>query len=196
MLYWIDSGDTWNGNIFRLNKRLGKRSWGWWFETSSCSLWRHCNGIRDEDRFWKSLLSVTMHEGAWGRGIQVPIQVNNHISPVWHPADEVVCCPRRQDKTHQILSESSPHVPPSWFTNSHCTQIYSCRCYDLNILDDANVVSGFQGMSQLLAISRATIGLLAWRCGSYCIQSLCKYRGTAAQPNNMVGGRLLHFRFT
>ena len=26
-----------------LNKRLSKQSWGWWFETSSLSLWRHCN---------------------------------------------------------------------------------------------------------------------------------------------------------
>ena len=28
----------------RLNKRLSKQSWGWWFETPSRSLWRHCNG--------------------------------------------------------------------------------------------------------------------------------------------------------
>ena len=28
----------------RLNKRLGKQSWGGWFETISRSLWRHCNG--------------------------------------------------------------------------------------------------------------------------------------------------------
>ena len=28
----------------RLNKRLSKQSWGWWFETPSWSLWRHCNG--------------------------------------------------------------------------------------------------------------------------------------------------------
>ena len=27
----------------RLNKRLSKQSWGWWFETPSCPLWRHCN---------------------------------------------------------------------------------------------------------------------------------------------------------
>ena len=27
----------------RLNKRLSKQSWGWWFETSSRSLLRHCN---------------------------------------------------------------------------------------------------------------------------------------------------------
>ena len=54
-----------NGNIFRVtgefslqrpvtrsfdvfcdlrpNKRLSKQSWGWWFETPSRSLWRHCN---------------------------------------------------------------------------------------------------------------------------------------------------------
>ena len=29
----------------RLNKPLSKQSWGWWFETSSRSLWRQCNGI-------------------------------------------------------------------------------------------------------------------------------------------------------
>ena len=29
----------------RLNKRLSKQSWGWWFETLSRSLWRHRNVI-------------------------------------------------------------------------------------------------------------------------------------------------------
>ena len=28
-----------------LNKRLRKQSWGWWFETLSSLLWRHCNGL-------------------------------------------------------------------------------------------------------------------------------------------------------
>ena len=28
----------------RLNKRLSKQSWGWWFETPSHPLWRHHNG--------------------------------------------------------------------------------------------------------------------------------------------------------
>ena len=27
----------------RLNKRLSKHTWGWWFDTPSLSLWRHCN---------------------------------------------------------------------------------------------------------------------------------------------------------
>ena len=29
----------------RLNKRFSKHSWGWWFETPSRSLWRHCGGV-------------------------------------------------------------------------------------------------------------------------------------------------------
>ena len=31
----------------RRNKRLSKHWWGWWFETQSCSLWRHCNVIQN-----------------------------------------------------------------------------------------------------------------------------------------------------
>ena len=29
----------------RLNKQLGRQSWGWWFEMASGSLWLQCNGI-------------------------------------------------------------------------------------------------------------------------------------------------------
>ena len=29
----------------RLNKRLSKQSWGWWSETPSRTLWRHCNAL-------------------------------------------------------------------------------------------------------------------------------------------------------
>ena len=35
---------TWGVDVvcdLRLNTRLSKQSWGWWFETSSRSLWRH-----------------------------------------------------------------------------------------------------------------------------------------------------------
>ena len=31
----------------RLNKRLSKQPWGWWFETPSWSLWRQCNDKHD-----------------------------------------------------------------------------------------------------------------------------------------------------
>ena len=32
-----------------LNKRLRKQSWGWWFETLSRPLWRHCNASDVDD---------------------------------------------------------------------------------------------------------------------------------------------------
>ena len=38
----------------RLNKRLSKQSWGWWFETPSRSLWRHCNE-KQINVLWKFL---------------------------------------------------------------------------------------------------------------------------------------------
>ena len=34
----------------RLNKRLSKQSWGWWFETLSRPLWRHCNALKWSQR--------------------------------------------------------------------------------------------------------------------------------------------------
>ena len=37
---------TWSFDVFldlHLNKPLNKQSWGWWFETSSHSLWHRCN---------------------------------------------------------------------------------------------------------------------------------------------------------
>ena len=37
--------ELWCFFYLRLNRRLSKKSWVWWFETPSCSLWRHCNVI-------------------------------------------------------------------------------------------------------------------------------------------------------
>ena len=36
----------------RLNKRLSKQSWGWWFETLSRPLWRHRND------FYENMVSI------------------------------------------------------------------------------------------------------------------------------------------
>ena len=42
--------------ICALNKRLSNQSWGWWYQTPSCSLWRHCNGCANisQDAITKS----------------------------------------------------------------------------------------------------------------------------------------------
>ena len=40
---------TWIFGVFfdlRLNKRLSKQWWGWWFETPVRPFWRHCNAQR------------------------------------------------------------------------------------------------------------------------------------------------------
>ena len=39
----------------RLNKRLCKQSWGWWFETLLCPLWRHSNEETYSVRQWIEL---------------------------------------------------------------------------------------------------------------------------------------------
>ena len=43
----------------RLNKRLSKRWWGWWFETPSRQLWRHCNGDKEMRTFYVAPLSLS-----------------------------------------------------------------------------------------------------------------------------------------
>ena len=41
-----------------LNKRLNKQSWGWWFETPLCPLWRHCNVIASRPVSTVGLISI------------------------------------------------------------------------------------------------------------------------------------------
>ena len=51
----------------RLNKRLNKQPWGWWFETSPCSLWRHYNELSRPDwcvqRVWTVRLCQSVSDG-------------------------------------------------------------------------------------------------------------------------------------
>ena len=46
----------------RPNKWLSKQPWGWWFETPSWSLWRHCNVIKSAHWYicFKCLYSWSM----------------------------------------------------------------------------------------------------------------------------------------
>ena len=56
----------------RLNKRLSKQSWGWWFETLSRPLWRHCN---DQ-----------------GRSHSIPHMVLSWICVVWETEKHNITC--------------------------------------------------------------------------------------------------------
>ena len=65
----------------RLKKRLSKQPWGWWFDTPSCSLWRHCN-----DSFVPTALN-------WQPGCQKRVtraETSNYIPQyLW----DVIICP-------------------------------------------------------------------------------------------------------
>ena len=55
---------TWSFEVvfdLRLNKRLRKQSWGWWFETLSRQLWRHCYAGRSHNPFVHSISQCTAH---------------------------------------------------------------------------------------------------------------------------------------
>ena len=45
----------------RLNKQLSKQSLGWWVETSSRPLWRHCNANVKNSRAWRLVHATRMH---------------------------------------------------------------------------------------------------------------------------------------
>ena len=51
----------------RLNKRLSKQSWGWWFETPSCSLWfwHHRNIGWDLSNVWHLLCVIKAYVSLW-----------------------------------------------------------------------------------------------------------------------------------
>ena len=56
----------------RLNKRLSKKWWGWWFEAPSCPLWRHCNAYIGSTKYaWRiqdtNLLSIRN----WSRPVKL-----------------------------------------------------------------------------------------------------------------------------
>ena len=57
----------------RLSKRLSKQSWGWWFETPSHPLWRHCNYYNNRGR---TLVRDWTHKGT-------PTSKRVSVMPVW-----------------------------------------------------------------------------------------------------------------
>ena len=57
----------------RPNKRLSKQSWGWWFETPSRSLWRHCNDQAKWQPFYVNISYVTHFLCKW------QVKENDHV---------------------------------------------------------------------------------------------------------------------
>ena len=61
-LCWEFKGHRWIPFfLLRLSERLSKQSWGWWFETPSHPLWRHCN---DASMHFKKTHSYSIEENS------------------------------------------------------------------------------------------------------------------------------------
>ena len=56
----------------RLNKRLSKQSWGWWFETPLCPLWRLCNEIH-MFQIWVPVSTLVIWQWPWWMWIHVAL---------------------------------------------------------------------------------------------------------------------------
>ena len=80
-------------NVFfdlRLNKRLSKQSWGWWFETPPFPLWRHYYGYEAKWNLYKAttkcsdLCKQISHDRKSERAFvkNVPWKSRNKTSPV------------------------------------------------------------------------------------------------------------------
>ena len=78
----------------RLNKRLSKQPWGWWFETLSSSLWRHCNVQRGYSVVSQNIsCNAGQYHGCWcssslcykviiSHGFDCVTWVGRHLVPV------------------------------------------------------------------------------------------------------------------
>ena len=77
----------------RLNKQLSKLSWGWCFETPSCSFWSHCNDVA-------YIIAVTL---------RTSITI---ITPSHHPSLDVVYCD--ESATLDFIETCSHMVYAAW----------------------------------------------------------------------------------
>ena len=91
----------------RLSKRLSKQSWGWCFETLSCSLWRHCNGTGGlPTRRDSNSESVSI---PWGR------EVVNRINVVLSYSSRA-----KRDSLNSFQN--------IWITMYHALSMFMCFC--------------------------------------------------------------------
>ena len=66
----------------RLNEWLSKQSWGWWFETPSRSLWRHCQHFPNYGPFvWSTMDS--RYKGPVMRSFEIFFYISHNKRSTW-----------------------------------------------------------------------------------------------------------------
>ena len=98
----------------RPNKRLSTQWWGWWFETPSCPLWRHCNAYPQFRNSFSSVLT-------WSREDRCSKQFMS-----WY----LTCYSALSDEMRKCLCVSSFKVwliPKSLGDNHILALVHKCR---------------------------------------------------------------------
>ena len=77
----------------RLDKWFSKQSWGWWFATSSRTLWLHCNDIARDMETIYTLFCINFHQCQWisRKYIDELITLTSASQEMWSPF-VLLCC--------------------------------------------------------------------------------------------------------
>ena len=119
----------------RPNKRLSKQSWGWWFETLSPSLWRHCNE-------WPMSRYDIIKLGTWWHQAVTPSHLLNQCWIVFIEANASTtglfhrkywlfkCVQKKRFKKYSVISQGAMKHPNGleilYPLSGKCTLIISC----------------------------------------------------------------------
>ena len=111
----------------RLNKRLSKQSWGWWFGTLSRPLWSHCNeyGLWNMNvllcfvLFNHSISSLWIYVMHWSTSFSVPLLALGHpCYPCYLRVGSVIMwqlnpCHNASEVTLKNRGGSGRNLPPT-----------------------------------------------------------------------------------
>ena len=98
----------------RLIKRLSKHSPGWWFETLSCPLWRHCNVVSSN-----ALFAVLRSHYVTNAEIPIFSSFNMFIL-----IDTLIVCTSTESSCWHFFSLAAPEVAMArWPLNFHMHSI-------------------------------------------------------------------------
>ena len=88
----------------RLNKRLSKHSWGWWFETLSCPLWRKCNVVVKSSHPGNSMQTPKIGKLSNEFGLR-----HNSVT-AYYNIEILVCCRNKYCQVYQIQNISMAEI--------------------------------------------------------------------------------------
>ena len=106
----------------RLNKRLNKQWWGWWFETPSRPLWHHCNDLGlglvcelnfawDPKIIWHSVDALNILYSRSLYHIRIIIILLKDDTLTW------LKVPHPPQTTNTTTKTTTPLVPVSWMAS-------------------------------------------------------------------------------